>query len=437
MAIITQSRILPGAAQKATLSLENGNTYLSDSPSSAPSGIQTTTGWRSLQKGVDDEYESLTGEELNRSIRTEYQTRYDNGHNFSTYKEYSDPSSTYTMSVNVSKTGRRTYTGPLKLNNLSAAPYPTITPPSIDKINADGRELISRTIPTAPEFGLAQFLGELREQLPSLVGFHTFRNGLSSRGFGNEYLNYQFGITPLISDVRNLSRAIASFSYRVRQLEQGSGIAIRKKAKLQESHSVEEVSGALVGATLPFFGGYSQEADYFTSYRVARITDTRSSYTRFSGAYSYHLAETHGFLNKLTHYEALANQLLGTRITPEVIWELTPWSWLIDWFTDAGTFIRNLTYLSADSLVLKYGYVMHHTKCIRTFEVLDPVLVNYGYGLSNAPHRIATFATVESKTRTRATPYGFGVDVDAFSPRRWAILGALGLTKSATSLRVN
>lgn len=37
---------------------------------------------------------------------------------------------------------------------------------------------------------------------------------------------------------------------------------------------------------------------------------------------------------------------------------------------------------------------------------------------------------VSRKVRRAASPYGFGLNAEAFSPKQWAILAALGLTRA-------
>lgn len=159
------------------------------------------------------------------------------------------------------------------------------------------------------------------------------------------------------------------------------------------------------------------------------MTDVQSTRSWFSGAYTYHLAEADTFLGKLERYEQEMNHLLGTRFTIETLWELAPWSWLTDWFVDVGSFLGNLTALSSDRLVLRYGYVMNHQVATREHSLGG--LVPKGTG----PTRVANSFSIERKARRRATPYGFGLNVEQFSASRWAILGALGMTKSPRRLR--
>lgn len=151
----------------------------------------------------------------------------------------------------------------------------------------------------------------------------------------------------------------------------------------------------------------------------------------FSGQYQYFLPEADSVIGKLSQYEAIANRLLGTRITPAVLWNLAPWTWLSDWFLNIGDVISNNSALQDDNLVIRYGYLM----CESTYDV---VYTGYGFKFTNYdPGPLMTAYRQVSKQRVRATPYGFGLNPNVFDARQWAILAALALTKTPGSLKAN
>jgi len=115
--------------------------------------------------------------------------------------------------------------------------------------------------------------------------------------------------------------------------------------------------------------------------------------------------------------------VLGVKLTPEVLWNLAPWSWLADWFANIGDIIAINTALGSDNLVLRYGYFMRHTT--RTLNA-DHSGVNF---TKFHPGPVTFQAKLEEKQRVRSTPYGFGLNTDSFTTQQWAILAALGLTK--------
>jgi hypothetical protein len=126
----------------------------------------------------------------------------------------------------------------------------------------------------------------------------------------------------------------------------------------------------------------------------------------------------------MERYEQEANKLLGTRLTPETLYELTPWSWAADWVSNLGDVAQNISSFGADGLVLHHGYIMERSTVSRTFEMKGVALKGQPkYDLSQ------TYTTVV-KQRVKATPYGFGLDVGSFSPHQVAIVAALGLSRS-------
>lgn len=162
------------------------------------------------------------------------------------------------------------------------------------------------------------------------------------------------------------------------------------------------------------------------AYKPVQKESTSTEKYSFSGAYTYLLNVDDTMLGRLERFEQISNLLLGTRLTPSVLWELAPWSWLTDWFWNVGDIISNASSLSDDGLVLRYGYLMRHTLAFNRYTISSGVTLQGG--LKTGPIT-ATF-TRETKERVKATPYGFGLDPASFSAGRWAILGALGLTKS-------
>jgi hypothetical protein len=149
----------------------------------------------------------------------------------------------------------------------------------------------------------------------------------------------------------------------------------------------------------------------------------------FKGAYSYYWPTSITGVDKMVEFEKKANAVLGSRLTPEVLWQLAPWSWLADWFGNVGDIISNATALSNDNLVIRYGYLMRKTQRMSVFTSYENQFLT---GLRGAFTR--SFA-VEQKERVRATPFGFGLNTELFNPLQWSILAALGMTKSPRTLR--
>lgn len=123
----------------------------------------------------------------------------------------------------------------------------------------------------------------------------------------------------------------------------------------------------------------------------------------------------------------IAERIWGVRLNPEVLWNLTPWSWAADWVTNAEDVFANVSAFSSEGLVMRYGYVME-TTTTRITDTLRPTLGKYG------PYTLQHSYGTTVKVRRRATPYGFGLDPGTFSAYQWGIIAALGISKAPKTL---
>jgi hypothetical protein len=100
-----------------------------------------------------------------------------------------------------------------------------------------------------------------------------------------------------------------------------------------------------------------------------------------------------------------------------------PWSWALDWFGSTGDIISNWSNWMIDGQVLQYGYMMEHSISKYTYTWVGDTY----YRASIAPPTVST--VVETKIRRQATPYGFGLSWNGFTPRQIAITTALGMSR--------
>jgi hypothetical protein len=143
----------------------------------------------------------------------------------------------------------------------------------------------------------------------------------------------------------------------------------------------------------------------------------------FSGAFSYGMPLNSTSRGGMTSLAEKAKKLFGISLTPDVLWELTPWSWAVDWFTNTGDVLSNLSDAVSLGLVMHYGYMMEHTLHSYTY-TLDGC-THEGKSIQLAPVTLA----VETKKRMHANPFGFGVSWDSLSPFQLSIAAALGISR--------
>lgn len=354
---------------------------------------------------------------------------FDTGHNFATHKR------TEALShPNHTLHGRRgtVYTGPLRINQSSFSIVEERWNPWIPVTEFDhvywGTRAVNATMPTQPVASLSQMVTELyREGLPAIAGGSFLKDRVFDlRKLGGEYLNVEFGWKPLVNDLVKLLHAVVDAEKHWKQYARDNGRLVRRNYTFpRESPSTTYSTGTEYLLNVP---NSSQWIDLFEPGNIGPFPfskETSSQETiRFSGAYTYYLPGDSSFGEKLAGWASQANHLLGIRLTPDVLWNLAPWSWLADWVWNIGDNLEVATAMAHDGLLLKYGYIMRETNSrviYTTFNVKD-------YDSHSTGPIVEAYVSTE-KLRVRADPYGFALQPGAFSDRQWAILAALGMSR--------
>jgi len=294
--------------------------------------------------------------------------------------------------------------------------------PSKDLI-AMGTTAIARCNPTNHIAQLSTFLSELyHDGLPKFIGSAAWEaRTLSARVAGEEYLNQEFGWKPLVSDVHDIVHAVTHAHSVLEQYERGSGRMTRRRYMFPVEESITRTYIGDGNGVTPL----TNTAMFDSSLPLGKVYKITKSWRQvwFSGAFTYHLPTGYHSRNKLVELAGKADALLGLDITPEVLWNLAPWSWAVDWFSNAGDVIANLSAWATDGLVMKYGYIMEHS-FISDLYYMD----GNGQYQTRSAYVSPVVAWVETKRRLPATPFGFGLNWGGLSLRQKAIAAALGLT---------
>lgn len=296
------------------------------------------------------------------------------------------------------------------------------------ELDAAGATAISRCAPTVPHVSVFNAVGELyRDGLPAVPGLTTLRD----RNVGSEYLNYQFGIAPIVSDIRKLHTAMSNAEKILRQYYRDSGRLVRRSYSFPIEEKV--ISRVVRENHTPVGGNGSSNSYLWLNTGQLDITVTEKTERWFSGAFTYYAKTPDDVLGKIAHQIQGYNHLLGILPSPEVLWNLTPWSWAADWVTNIGDVMSNLSMYQNDGLVMRYGYIMEHKFRESTYHHNGAQAKVYGGGTQ----RIMTTQRFNQETKRRrpATPFGFGLELDSLSARQLAIIAALGISRGGGSPR--
>lgn len=295
-------------------------------------------------------------------------------------------------------------------------------------LNAWGSQAIERVKPTRTANSLYVSLKEIKSDgLPKMFGLSAWKEKTRAlRGAGSEYLNYQFGWLPLINDIQKFANSVNRFEQIWSQYERDAGRLVRRSYRPDpETTTTVTISGPPVRV-------WPGDMEFSSSTSGMVVTTTTTVETRrwFSGAFTYYLPDR-GSRDALSAFRRDAqklNHLLGLLPTPDMIWSATPWTWALDWFTNVGSVISNLSDKLTDSLVLPYGYVCEHiTKSVETSSTGGTL--RRSNSTSSEMPRLYLCSVRETKQRIQSTPYGFGLTWEGFSPSQMAILAALGITR--------
>jgi hypothetical protein len=249
---------------------------------------------------------------------------------------------------------------------------------------------------------------------------------------GSDYLNIVFGWQPVIQEAANLikvgmtlERAIYYESFRRKRAWDGPSI--------EEYSDVDIVS---ISSTGRMFGNYSHGGTGTSTDKGASITfrrntrwTLRSENYRFTSRYTG-LAKPTLRANRHTDAALDIVQRIGLVDDPRVLWDLMPWSWLVDWFTTMGASVSNASRYSPSrgKYAIDYAYLTtKHTVSEKlSLGEYQKVVENLSWQIDRAN----ALATSVSLWRDRATPFGFGTQMGSINASQFAILVALGLAQS-------
>lgn len=294
---------------------------------------------------------------------------------------------------------------PLYWQNLSGG-HSTIST-SIDP----GSSLMAKTNPSRPGLNVPVFIGELKD-IPEL--FKIAGRTLLKKG-ANAFLSYQYGWKPLISDLGKALRFQDHFSNReseLRRLYDKGGL--RRRITLSSGMVKEDLGVVYVESNLgTLIGCHVIRETSWQEWGTIRWLPTSLPPTTDEG------------------YRKLARgAYLGMVQTPRLrdgfvpivsnVWQIMPWSWLVDWFSSAGDFLEaHRNTIPAESV--SPNRMLHVTsRYIATRQDIDPDAGNFTGGdgvlLYETKHRSQPTASLAA-----ALPF--------LSGRQMSILGALGIQR--------
>jgi len=181
---------------------------------------------------------------------------------------------------------------------------------------------LPRTIANIAQFG-SFLVRNLHRNLPRIG--QTLRQALRTGSDG--YLQVQFNILPLLSDISGISTALANYQKRINALidQQGKRRVKHFSLPLQEYADPAAVSTTFQPPGSPPYWG-STRWSYAMSHAV-RYVYTEPTIFHAQIEYNFNFTQ---FQLANARVLGLLDQL-GVNLNPAIIWNALPWSFVVDW----------------------------------------------------------------------------------------------------------
>lgn len=295
-------------------------------------------------------------------------------------------------------------------------------------VSSYGATAWNRFKPGQPAASASVFLAECLDttrMLKTTAGvFREVWKHLTSRSGRNlakeaasQHLNTQFGWLPFVSDVKKFYHTHKTAQKQISQLVRDSGQWVHRKGVVQSSHDSDYV---VKSSTDPMLIPSVYTKLCTTPFGRCVIVKRTTQTITFSGRFRYYVPKIEGE----NWYPNMYRKLMGLTLTPETLWELVPFSWLVDYYTNIGDVISNASDNGlVNNLVAKYAYLMGNTQV--SAHVVSTLNYRNGTRYLDFPYIIGR------KQRISANPFGFGLSASSLSGRQYGILTALGISRFA------
>lgn len=292
--------------------------------------------------------------------------------------------------------------------------YPTRSHVSVSlpSVGASATKLLAQTNPGRAVVSLPVFIAEMRD-LPHAVksikdiGDQLLRKKVpQTRDVAGQLLSWEFGWRPLLSDLRKITQF-------------GDYVAKRSK-EIERLYS----KGGLKRRLTLFDGSARSESQFPAESRLGDLVYVREERHTFVRRWGTVRWRPTSLPPKGPHgYERQAIQaVFGLSIQAEDVWNIIPWTWLVDWTTNVGE------YLSAHNNRVP---ALPSTPNIMTQKTTNIRWQRLGSSWIKGGDGVASYETKE-----RALSNG---TVEAYLPflssRQLSILGSLAITRFRGSWR--
>jgi len=252
---------------------------------------------------------------------------------------------------------------------------------------------------------------------------------MGPKGLANQFLNIQFGWKPFIKDILDFHDVYQNSKRYLQKLTEENGKEVDRRVTLKAEVRQDKVlSGGgvynSISYNVPCFP-VNLPSDLFLSPPSWTLYDYEETHIGGKGVFVMYRPEFddtrpefHSAMNTVQRYL----DVYGVRMSPSNLYKAYPWTWALDWVSNAGATVDRYSGMLADTMATKYFFVTQRKKRGRKMVITLP--------FHSGAVSLECFHFVETKQREEATnPYDFSLAWENLSPRQFAISAALGITR--------
>lgn len=203
---------------------------------------------------------------------------------------------------------------------------------------------VANTNLSAPKVQTAALLAEMRD-LPGL--FKSVGANMSKYG-ANEYLKFQYGWRPLVSDLRKLITTLDKVDNQLKGLNRLNkvGVLRRRYEPPGATETIRDFKTIELTTDLIPAGGGALAISVSTEMLVRRW-----AVTEWTAVSPSNLLPSIG----KSQLDKVRFAAFGANIDGPTMWQIMPWSWLIDWSTNMSEYIssqNNVVGAKCDNVIL-------------------------------------------------------------------------------------
>jgi len=197
----------------------------------------------------------------------------------------------------------------------------------------------------------------------NLLGTHYDPRLSWRKNAAGAHLNYSFNILPNISDIRKLVKAARTFSARYNKMISEMRKPVSRRFRTTVAMPITKTVQVIAGAQEMWKQWEFIEQPLFCA----------------TSHFTYDIPKLSGWTKWLSLLD-----YLGINLNPKILWEATPFSFVVDWFTRVGDYLENFKETNVSipirytdiSYSLKYEVKYTYTQAKAGFERGEQVLRN-------------------------------------------------------------